>query len=164
MILEKMRSCLWKLEPGFWTCSWICLLGPSGPNVVFRPQAQGPLFFFEISWFYWIHLIIHEKMRSCFWKLKLGFLSNGLISPLEKALSPNCPKLVFRPQTSNVRALRSGIFVMSSSIKFCIRSCLQILGHFWQSYKCLFPENCKKPFKNLLLVPFKICNFPLSLV
>ena len=33
------ESCLWKLEPGFWPCGWICLLGPSGPNVVSRPQA-----------------------------------------------------------------------------------------------------------------------------
>ena len=38
-ILKKMRSCLSKLEPGFWTYGWICLLGPSGPNVVFRSQA-----------------------------------------------------------------------------------------------------------------------------
>ena len=26
---------------------------------------------------------------------------------------------------------------------------LQILDHFGQSYECLFPENCKKPIKNL---------------
>ena len=28
-----------KLELGFWTYGWICLLGPSDPNVVSRPQA-----------------------------------------------------------------------------------------------------------------------------
>ena len=53
--------------------------------------------FFEISWFYWIHLIILEKMRSCLWKLQLGFWTYGLISPLPKYLGPNCPKLVFWP-------------------------------------------------------------------
>ena len=37
--LKKMRSCLWKLEPGFWTYGWIHLLGPSGPNVLSRSQA-----------------------------------------------------------------------------------------------------------------------------
>ena len=39
MTLEKMRSCLWKLEPGFWTYGWIHVLGPSSPNVVSRPQV-----------------------------------------------------------------------------------------------------------------------------
>ena len=39
MILEKMRPCLWKLNPGFWTYCWIRLLGPSGPNVSSRPQT-----------------------------------------------------------------------------------------------------------------------------
>ena len=29
------------------------------------------------------------------------------------------------------------------------RSYFQILGHFWQSSECLFPENCKKTIKNL---------------
>ena len=28
-----------------------------------------------------------------------------------------------------------------------INLCLLILGHFWQSYECLFPEKFKKPFK-----------------
>ena len=39
MILEKMRSCLLILEPGFWTYGWACLVGPIGPNVVSRSQA-----------------------------------------------------------------------------------------------------------------------------
>ena len=37
---------------------WIYLLGPSGPNVVSRPQTQSLGTFFEISKFNWIHLII----------------------------------------------------------------------------------------------------------
>ena len=175
MILEKMRSCLFKLGPGFWTYAWICLLGSGDPNVVSRPRPQGQQMFlvfmnlldlsqrswenevlfvktgarvldfwlqvfqahmaqilfldpmpkvnksFEISGFHLIHLIIPEKMKSCFWKLKLGFSRNGLMNPLQKALGPNCPKLVQRPQTSNVRALGSEIFFMSSSIKFCLK-------------------------------------------
>ena len=40
-ILDKMRSdCLWKLELRLWTDGLICLLGPSGPNVVSRHQTQ----------------------------------------------------------------------------------------------------------------------------
>ena len=152
MIMEKMKSCLWKLQLGFWSYGLIRLLSPSGTNVVSWPQTprlnffwdfmillnsahdswenealfvkiatrildlwfnmfSGPKWpkcsfwvlnpkvkkFFEISWFYWIHLIILEKMRSCLWKLQLGFWTYGLISPLPKYLGPNFPKLVFRP-------------------------------------------------------------------
>ena len=44
--------------------------------------------------------------------VKIGARVNGstngcLISLLPKALGPNCPKLVFRPQTPNFRALES---------------------------------------------------------
>ena len=39
MILEKTTCCLSKLEVGFWTYDLIRLLGPSGPNVVSRPQT-----------------------------------------------------------------------------------------------------------------------------
>ena len=111
MILEKMRSCLWKLEPGFWTCGWICLPDPSGPNLVSRPQVPRSRYFLRfhnfiglISWFL-------RKWGLCLWKLEPGFLTNGLISPLPKALDPNFPKLVFRPQTH---------FFMPRFIKFCI--------------------------------------------
>ena len=102
MILEKMRSCLWKLKLGFWTCVWIHPVGPSGPNV--GSKAPGPKFktHFQISWFYWIHLIILEKTGSCLWKLELGFSTTGLIRHLPKAFGPNCAKVVFRPQIPNV--------------------------------------------------------------
>ena len=52
-----------------------------------RPQGQ---IFFEISWFYWIHLMILEKMRSCLWKLQLGFWTYGLIHFLGPAKWPKC--------------------------------------------------------------------------
>ena len=148
-----MRSCLWKLEPGFWTYGWIHLLGPSGLNVLSRSQApssrnflkfhdfigfissflrkwglvcenssQGSglmagYFFwvqvaqinvrflgsrsqvkivFEISWFYWIHLIIYEKMRSCLWKLEPGFWTYAIMAGY--VFWANGPNIVFRPQ------------------------------------------------------------------
>ena len=43
------------------------------------------------------------------------------IGPLPKALDPNCPKLVFRPQIPNVRVLGSENIFMSNGIKCCIK-------------------------------------------
>ena len=45
---------------------------PSGPKwPKFSVLAQGPKVktFFEILWFYWINLMIIQKMRSCLWQL-----------------------------------------------------------------------------------------------
>ena len=85
---------------------------------------------------YIYNFIILEKMRSCLWKLELGFWTPALISPLPKALVPNYYKPVFRTQTSNIAALRS-IYFMS---KFCMKffhkvlhetsTYFQILCHF----------------------------------
>ena len=47
MIMGKMRSFFKKLELGFWTYGWICLLGPQVAQMWFldpRPQGQ------EIFW------------------------------------------------------------------------------------------------------------------
>ena len=59
LILEKMRSCLWKLRLGFWSHSLVCLLVPIAPNVVSRPQAPRSISFLRfhnfiglISWFW----------------------------------------------------------------------------------------------------------------
>ena len=46
MIFEKMRSCLGKLEPGFWAYGWIRLLGL---NAVSKPPGPKVKTFFEIS-------------------------------------------------------------------------------------------------------------------
>ena len=73
--------------------------------------------------------MILEKMRSCLYKLEPGFLTNALISPLPKALGQNCPKLVFRLKTPNVRALESKN-VKLHKILHQISSYFQILGHF----------------------------------
>ena len=149
MILEQMRSYLWKLELGFWTYGWIRLLGPSGPNVVSRPRTTRSGRFFETSSFYCIYLMIVEKMRSCLWKLGLGFSTNSLISPLPKVLGPNCPELGFRSQTKR-QSFGIWIFfhVKFHKILHQISSYFQILGFFWQSYERLFPEHCKKASKN----------------
>ena len=157
MILEKMMSCLWKMEPGFWIYGWICYLGTSGPNVVSRPQACRSKNFLRFHDF--VGLI--SKLEPMFW-----FLNNGLISPLPKALGPNCPKLVFRPQTPNVRVLRSVNFFMSSSIKFCFKYAL--IFQFWVIFDKVMSvysqKIAKNPSKIVFLVPFQICKFPLSLV
>ena len=80
--------------------------------------------------------------------MELGLSTNGLISPLPKALGLNCPKPVFRPQTPNGRALGSEHFFMSSSIQFLhqINSHFQILEITFDKVTsvCLLPENCKK--------------------
>ena len=65
--------------------------------------------------------MILEKMRSCSRQLELGFFTNGLISLLPKALDLNCSKLVFRPQTRNVRVFGSEIFLNVKLHKICIK-------------------------------------------
>ena len=43
MILNKEKSCLSKMEQGFWTYAFMPLLGPSGRNVNSRSESQrGP--------------------------------------------------------------------------------------------------------------------------
>ena len=55
--------------------------------------------FFEISWFYWIYLMILEKMMVCLWKLQLRFWTYGLI----RLLCPSGPDVVAGSQTSRSR-------------------------------------------------------------
>ena len=98
---------------------------------------------------------------SHFLSLIVGFSTNNImISLLLKALGPNFPKLVFMPQTPNVKGLGSLFFfflfffffffhVKLNKILYQISPYFQILNYFWQSYECLFPENCKKVSKNL---------------
>ena len=86
MILEKMRSSLWKLELWFWTYSWIHTLGPSGPNIVSRPQATRSIIFFDISKF--IGFILYS------WKNEKKMRTSGWI----RFLGPSHPNVVPRPQ------------------------------------------------------------------
>ena len=39
---------------------------------------------FKISKFYWFHLLILEKMKSCFWKFGVGFWTHGFIRLLDR--------------------------------------------------------------------------------
>ena len=136
------------MEPRFWTYGWIHLLGPSAPNVVSRPQVPRSINF----------LRFHKFIGFISWLLrKWGLVcenwnqGSGLMAGYVSWAQANCRKLVFRSQTTNVRALESkNFYVKLHKILHQISFYFQILGHFWQSYECLFPENCKKPFKNLL--------------
>ena len=87
----------------------------------------------------------HDITGFASW-LKLGFSSNGLISPLQKALGSNCPSFP-APLTSHVRALRSENFFHVKPPK--------ILGLFGQSYECLFPEIVKNPSKSSFWCHFR---------
>ena len=108
-------------------------------------------------------MMIMEKIRSCLWKLESGF--HGLI----RLLGPSYPSLVFRPQTTNVTALGSKHFIMSSSEKCCMKQAL--IFKFWvifdkvmSAYSQKIEKKKKNPSKMFLLVPFEISNFSLSLV
>ena len=91
-------------------------------------------------------------------KLEPGF-QTGLIH----LLASSCPKLVFRPQTPNVTALVSKSFFLSNSIKFCMKQALifKFCVIFDKVMSVLFPENYKKPIKNLLFgaIPESVLNF-----
>ena len=127
----------------FWAqVAQMCFLGS-------RSQGQ------EIFWDFIILLnssMILEKMRSSLWKLELGFMTNGLISPLPKALGPNYSKLVFRPQMPNVKILGSKIYFMSNSIKFASSKLLFLnFGSFLTKLWVSTPRKLQKSLqKNLL--------------
>ena len=118
-----------------------------------RPQSQ------EIFWDFMILLDFPDhswENEVCLWKLEPGFWTYGLITPLPKALGPNCPKLVFRPQTTNVRVLGSEIFFISSSIKFAwnkllFSNCGSFLTKLWVFIcrKLQKEKIAKIPFKNM---------------
>ena len=127
--------------------------GPKWPNYRFLALDFKIRKFFEISWFYWILLMILQKMRSCLWKFKLGFWTDCLICPFTKTLDPNCPKLVFWSQTSNVAFLGFKNFFMASSIRFCMKQAF--IFKIWVIFDKVISVYSlktakKKTFKNLL--------------
>ena len=100
MILEKIMAYLWKLKLGLWSYGLNGKSsGPKWPKCSFRVPDTKVKKFFEISWFYWIHLVILEKIMACFWKLKLGFWTYGLI----RLLGPSGRIVVTGSQTSRSR-------------------------------------------------------------
>ena len=119
MILEKLRSCLWELEPGFWTYGGLIrLLGSGAANVVCRPQTPRSWNSFKISWIYWIHLMILEKMRSFLWKLQSGFQTYGKVC----LLGPSGPNVVSRLQTPK----------SNNFLKFC--NFIGYILFFWRKW------------------------------
>ena len=68
---------------GAWVLD-LCLDKSSGPmrsKCIFIDLSDPNIIeFFEISQFYWFHLLILEKMKSCLWKLGLGFWTHGFIA------------------------------------------------------------------------------------
>ena len=94
MILDKVTHFLWKSKPEFWTYSMICVLGLSGPKLVFRPQIPSWGSFSRflnftgfISWFM-------KKWESCLWKVELHFWTNSWI----RLPGPSGPNVVSRSQ------------------------------------------------------------------
>ena len=49
MILDRMKSYLWKLELGFWPYSLTNALCPSGSYLVFRPKTPRPMYFLRFN-------------------------------------------------------------------------------------------------------------------
>ena len=64
--------------------------GSKWPKCSFRVLDPKVKKFFKISWFYWIHLMISEKMMACLWKLQLRFWTYSLIH----LLGPSGPNVV----------------------------------------------------------------------
>ena len=128
-----MRSCLWKLEPGFWTYAIMAgyVFWANGPNIVFRPQqVPRSRHFFEILWFYCIYLIILEKMSFCLWKLESGFWTYGWIH----LLGPVDDRLLWSKQISHVPTkLNQAIGILS---KLRSRASLTILKMTYHSLFC----------------------------
>ena len=152
MILDKMRSCMWKLILGFRSYCLICLLGPSGPNVVSRSQTPKSKSFLRRYDFNGLILWFWKKWGPFLWKLELWFWTYSLICVLTKAFGPNCPKLVLRPQILNLKALRSKNFFMSSFIKFCMKQALifKFYVTFDKVMSVFSQKMVKKPIKILL--------------
>ena len=73
--------------------------GPKWPKCSFWVPDPKDKKFFEISWFYWIHLMILEKMMACLWKLQLWLWTYGLI----RLFDPSGPNVVSGSQTPRTR-------------------------------------------------------------
>ena len=75
--------------------------GRKWPRCSFRVPDSKFKIFFEISWLYWIYLMILEKMMACLWKLQLWFWTYDLIH----LLGTSGPNVVSRYQTPRSKKL-----------------------------------------------------------
>ena len=182
MIMEKMRAYLWKLQTVFWTYGLIRLLDPGGPNAVSgsqTPRSRNFLRFHDfigfISWFLrkWWPVCENCSYGSghmawyVFWTQVAQIQFPGPRPQGHKIfwdfmilldLSHNSWVLVLDPRRQSF-GIWFFFHVKFHKILHQISPYFQILGHFWQSNECLFPEISKKPF---FLVPFQVCKFPLK--
>ena len=123
MILEKMKSCLWKVELWFWTYSWTLLLGPSGPTVVSRPQAPRSINYLTFQNFIGFILWFLKKMRSCLWILEPESCTYGWI----RLLGPSRPNVVPRPQAPKankffeVSKFKWSFLIILEKMRSCLR-------------------------------------------
>ena len=91
-----MRTNLLKLELGFWIYGLESVSAIVGPKLIFSPY----ILWVEVILMHWIHLLILDKVRPCLSKLELGFWTYRLL--IVTSFGPG-PKLVFRPQTPDLR-------------------------------------------------------------
>ena len=101
MILGKIRSCMLKLVVGFRSYASIRLLGPSGPDVVSRPQTPNWQILLRFHNFIIKQLMILDKTRSFMLTL---FRMGG----------KNVPLPVFFPVTSTNVGIRLPNFLTFS--------------------------------------------------
>ena len=71
--------------------------GPKWPKYSFQAPDPKLTNIFEISWFHWKQLMILDKIRSCMWKLMVGFRSYGLI----RLLGSSGQNVVSRPRSQS---------------------------------------------------------------
>ena len=109
-----MRSCLWKLELGFWTCGLICFLSPSGLNI--NINISGLIF--------WDIMILSD---SCYnfrekevlsMKIGIRVLDLWLDKSLAKSFWPKLPWTSILAPDPKCHSFEIQIFFMSSSINF----------------------------------------------
>ena len=98
MIMEKMKSCLWKLQLGFWSYGLIRLLSPSVANVVSRPQTPRSIFF-------WDFMILLDSYHDS-WENEVMFVkiaARVLDLWLDTFSGPKWPKFSFWVLNSDVK-------------------------------------------------------------
>ena len=86
-------------------------------------------------------------MRCCLLKVELGVRTYSFLSLID----PNCPKLVFKPQTPNFKVLKSKTFhVKVHKILHKTSPYFQNLVDFWRRHEGFSPRKLLKSIKKAL--------------
>ena len=111
----KMRSCLWILGLGFWTYGWICLLGPSGPNLVSGPQAPRSRHFLRFYNFIgFISSFLKNQGPVCeYWRLSSGLMVGYFLGQS----GPNLTSRLQAPRSRHFSRFYNFIGLISSFLK-----------------------------------------------